>query len=81
MISSDKLVKVKNWLLKVLKYSILFATMATAVFLAMSIVTYYVLFEYAGMDIETSALVAGIISAIIILLLDFKKFHFSEKMR
>ena len=52
-----------------------------AVFLVMSIVTYYMLLEYAGMDIEISALIAGVISAIIIMVLDFKKFHFREKMR
>ena len=81
MIFSNKVVKVKKWLFKIVKYSTLFAIMATPVFLIVSTVTYYMLFKYAGINIETSALLSGIVSAIIIVILDSKKFHFSEKIR
>ena len=76
----DKIVKIGNWLFKVLKYSMLFAIMANIVFLTISIISYYILIEYAGINFEISALMTGLISVIIIVVLDFKKFHFRKKV-
>jgi len=75
-----KTIKVKDWLFKILKYSMLFAIMVTIVFLIISIAAYYVLYNCVGMDIEISALIACVISAITIVVLDHKKFHFHKKM-
>lgn len=63
------------------KNATLFAIMATVVLSVISIFTYHVFIVIIGTDLETTAVIASIISAIIVVVLDFKVFHFRQKMR
>ena len=63
----------------ILKKAMLFAIMASAVLVTVLILTYYILVEYIGMEFETSAMIGGVISAIIIVVMDRRKSRLCQK--
>ena len=63
----------------ILKKAILFGNTALVVLFSVSILTYYILVEYIGMEFETSAMIGGVISAIIIVVMDRRKSRLCQK--
>lgn len=77
----NKTNKTRNILVGISKNIISFVVMAIIVFFTVTTSIHYALVMCAGVDIETSALVAAIISVVVVILLDYKEFHFYQKMR
>ena len=77
----NKTNKTENTLVGMSKNIISFVVMAIIVFFTVNTAIYYALVMCAGVDIETSALIGAIISVTVIILLDYKEFHFYQKMR
>ncbi|MEA2098278.1 MAG: hypothetical protein U9P70_04385 [Patescibacteria group bacterium] len=74
-------IRTKEALVAIFKNAILFAFMATAVFLTISVFTYYVFIVNIGTEFEITAMIAGTISSIIIVILNFKYSIFTKKIR
>ena len=74
----NRISKIGDILISISKNIILFVIMATIVFYIVGMLVYYVLLM-AGVNIETSALVGVIVSVAMIMILDYKKFHFHQK--
>lgn len=71
---------VKDYLKAILKESLKFALFAMILFVFLGSLSVYMILYVLHTDPEISSLVAGAIIAVIIFIIDWKKFHFSDRI-
>lgn len=71
---------IKENIIIIFKESMKFALMAVILFLVVGMSIAYILLYIVGMDIEVTGILAGMITAILIVIIDYKKLHTTDKI-
>ena len=71
---------IKENIIIILKESMKFALIAVILFLVIGTSIAYILLEIVGMDVEVTGILTGIVVAILIVAVDFKKMHTTDKI-
>lgn len=71
---------IKENIIIILKESMKFALMAVILFLVVGMSIAYILLYIVGMDIEVTGILVGMITAILIVIVDHKKLHITDKI-
>lgn len=71
---------IKENIIIVLKESMKFALVAVILFLVIGTSMAYILLEIVGMDVEVTGILTGIVVAILIVTVDYKKMHTTDKI-
>lgn len=71
---------IKENIIIILKESMKFALIGIALFLVIGTSIAYILLNIVGMDVEMAGILTGIVVAILIVTVDFKKMHTTDKI-
>ena len=71
---------IKENIIIVLKESMKFALVAVILFLVVGMSMAYILLYIVGMDVEMTGILTGIVVAILIVTVDYKKMHTTDKI-
>jgi ABC-type spermidine/putrescine transport system permease subunit I len=71
---------IKEDIIMVFKESMKFALVGVILFLVIGTSIAYILLEIIGMDIEVTGILTGIVVAILIVTVDYKKMHTTDKI-
>lgn len=78
--TNDNNKSIKENIIIILKESMKFALVAVIVFLVVGILMIYILLEIVGIDIDVTVILTGIVTAVLIVTIDYKKMHTTEKI-
>jgi ABC-type spermidine/putrescine transport system permease subunit I len=71
---------IKEDIITVFKESMKFALVGVILFLVIGMPIAYILLEIVGMDVEVTGILTGIVVAILIVTIDYKKMHITDKI-
>ncbi len=71
---------IKENIIIIFKESMKFALIGVALFLVVGTSIAYILLEIVGMDVEMTGILTGIIVAVLIVIVDLKKVHITNKI-
>lgn len=76
--NNDK--SIKENIIIIFKESMKFALVGVILFLVIGMSIAYILLEIIGMDVEVTGILTGIVVAILIVTVDYKKMHTTDKI-
>ncbi len=76
--NNDK--SIKENIIIIFKESMKFALVGVILFLVIGMSIVYILLEIIGMDVEVTGILTGIVVAILIVTVDYKKMHTTDKI-
>lgn len=80
METNDNNKSIKENIIIILKASMKFALVSVILFLVVGTLMIYILLEIVGIDIDVTVILTSIVTAVLIVVIDYKKLHTTEKI-
>jgi hypothetical protein len=77
---TDNDISITNDVITLLKESIKFSLIALVIFLIIGTSVAYILLEFVGASVDVAGILDGIVTAVFVVIIDFKKLHITDKM-